>query len=675
MLDKFPIVVDKFKGVKVSDEDINASDAFYSQYLQDVVGIDEAFEAENIEYLKTGGFKTRNGFQFDTKWEGPTFIGAQREITGFWQIKDLLGVAQSNRFLISTWDGTTGYIYDTGLAHAANPVLTLTGMKYAFVLNAFGKMWLSPWSDWGVPLDYGPSAKHIYLYTGAYNFRGIQGAIPTTDITVADSATAGVVTAGYHYFSVAYETDTGYITFPCNYNPTVFLNAAGSKKIDVTNIPVGPTGTAARLIIMTKVISPYPNPLGVGFAQNEPFFVARIADNTTTTATLNTPDSGLVESAAYLLDRSERVPPVVSMAVYRNRMIYISPKAATYLNGTFTDNAVFISPPNEPEVVNQYNTDGSVLIVGPDYTGRPHCGAELRGTFYIFKKDSTFAIQENLDLDPMEWTVNLIDSGLGAYPTGIANIADNPGNLILDNLLVANDAGLFAFTGSFNPVPISKGIWDNITNTVGNYAQMYIDPVRKLLYLVFGPVLANQLDYIWIGNYYLGYDSESIRWSKLKISPDARWPGFRAFLLQQLPTVAPYPILTSVYKTTRYYQIVTQRPGLSADFTATGAEVPISWLLSTGYTPSEIGDLLTFAFIRVRAMIASGSLSVSTCGLDSNTFTTLVSEAVGNTPAKFFTYPMNMVGEKVRFKLSGVTRVLINKMIIFASEYGKNRAR
>jgi len=671
MLDKFPIVIDHFKGVKVSDQDISATDAFNASYLQDVVNVDEAFAAENIEFLKTGGFKTRNGFERGTGAN----LSPAGEITGFWEIKDLLGVAQTNRFLVQTWDGTNGYFYDTGVvAPATNPIHTAVGCKYAFVLNAFGKMWISPWSDWGVPGAFSLlNGRIVVLYTGAYNARTTQGDPPATDITVADSASAGLITAGYHYFAVAYETDTGYIIFPSNSGGIKIVNAAGSKSIDVSAIPTGPTGTVARHIIMTKVISPYPNPLGTQFFQNEPFFAARIADNTTTTLTFSIPDSGLVESAAYLLDESYRIPPVVSMAVYRNRMIYIGPLQDAGI--PTNDNMIFISPSGEPEQVSAYNADGSVLFIGQNYSGKVQCAAELRGTLYIFKEDSTFAIAENPDLDPMEWTVNLIDSGLGAYPLGVANIGDNPGSLILDNLLVANNAGLFAFTGSFNPVPISKGIWDSVSNTVGKFSRLLVDPVRKRVYLLLGPILTTPIAYIWMGDYYLGYESENIRWSKIKITVESTWDGFRGLILQQLPTVAPYPLLTTVFKSTTYFYPVTQKPGIIVDNNGASGSNAISWLYDTGYTPNEKGDLYTFAAIRVRAANASSSFRVSTCEMDSDTFTTLASETIGNYPAKFLTYPLSIVGEKVRFRLYGATRTLVNKMIIFASEYGKTRAR
>ena len=673
MLDKFPIIVDQFRGVKVSDQDISGTDAFNPSYLQDVVNIDEAFAAENIEYLKTGGFKTRNGFEKGTGYN----LSPAGEITGFWEIKSLLGIPQTNRFLVLTWDGTNGRVYDTGVvAPATNPVLTIPGMKYAFVINAFEKMWLTPWSDWGVPMNYSyANGQVVQLYTGAYNFRWIQdqGAIPGT-FAVANSATAGVVTAGYHQFAVAYETDSGYIGTIYYFNSFTPLNANGNQ-ISVTNIPTGPTGTVARHIIMTKIISPYPNPLGQTLGENEPFFVYRIPDNTTTTYTINTPDSGLVESAAYLLDKSFDLRPCLTLAVYRNRMIYLSPNGVVYPGVTFNNNAILISPPGDPETVSTSNADNSLLIIGQDYNGRVQCGAELRGTFYIFKEDSTFAIAENPDLDPMEWTVNLIDSGLGAYPLGVASVGDNPGGLILDNLLVANNAGLFAFTGSFNPVPISKGIWDPITNTVGKFSRLLVDPIRKRVYLLLGPILTTPIDYIWVGDYYLGYESENIRWSKLKITAETTWDGFRGIILQQLPTIAPYPLLTTVFKSTTYFYTTTQKPGIIVDTNGASASNAIAWLYDTGYTPNEKGDLYTFAFVRVRAINASSSFRVSTCELDSDTFTTLVSEVIGTTPAKFFTYPMSLVGEKVRFRLWGSTRALVNKMVIFASEYGKNRAR
>ena len=67
----------------------------------------------------------------------------------------------------------------------------------------------------------------------------------------ADGA-AGNVDAGLHQIAVAFITREQYITRP---SPYVNYTAPGSKKINLTNIPIGPPNIIARVILATGVIT------------------------------------------------------------------------------------------------------------------------------------------------------------------------------------------------------------------------------------------------------------------------------------------------------------------------------------------------------------------------------------------------------------------------------------
>src|SRR5690348_476424 len=66
--------------------------------------------------------------------------------------------------------------------------------------------------------------------------------------TVADSASSGSVSPGVHQCSVVFVTRQGYWTAP---SPPVSWNAAGNLKVNVTNIPTGPSNVVQRLLAFT----------------------------------------------------------------------------------------------------------------------------------------------------------------------------------------------------------------------------------------------------------------------------------------------------------------------------------------------------------------------------------------------------------------------------------------
>ena len=65
---------------------------------------------------------------------------------------------------------------------------------------------------------------------------------------LADAADAGNISPGVHQCSVIFVTRQGYYTAP---SPPVSWTAAGSLKVNVTNIPTGPSNVIARLLAFT----------------------------------------------------------------------------------------------------------------------------------------------------------------------------------------------------------------------------------------------------------------------------------------------------------------------------------------------------------------------------------------------------------------------------------------
>src|SRR5206468_10780913 len=73
---------------------------------------------------------------------------------------------------------------------------------------------------------------------------------------IAADGIAGIVNAGVYKIAVAYITTSGFITPPGPkiagiFTPVIYT-APGSKKINLSNIPIGPSGTSSRQILITK---------------------------------------------------------------------------------------------------------------------------------------------------------------------------------------------------------------------------------------------------------------------------------------------------------------------------------------------------------------------------------------------------------------------------------------
>lgn len=695
MIDKFPLTIDNFKGVKAPDSEYNED---IENYQFDDVSIDAAYEAVNIRYLKNGGFRSRVGYT--------GLLDSNLNMTGSlcqtWQVKNLKGVDQTNRWLVLTWDATNGRIYDTGAGTPSTPILTVAGMKYAFVINAFGRMYISPWSAWGVPLDVlgVGSLDRVYVWNGDYVPRHAQGGAlnreAATATGVTNSATAGNIIPGTHLFDVAYEYDTGWVSPLYGTNPAfeggpstvlpLALVCTGNK-VTIANVKVGGAGSGivARHIIMSRLVTNYDS---FGWLHYEPFFAAKINDNTTTSLTFDMPDAGLVESAAYLLDSLGVIYSCVSMSVSNNRMIYYgikrSPAGTIDLPILEGNNCILVSPPGDPERVNPYNTDNSRILIGQDFAGGVNCGAELRGINYVFKNNSTWAFQADISLDPAEWPVDLVDAGIGAFPLGISKVGGSTSSVINDAILVGGVSGVFVFSGNYNVIPISMGWWGSYTEDDFQYITILINPINRLIYCTLrDPLRTGQIgeqDFIWVGNFLYGLDYESIRWSKDEINLARMFSG-----KVHLYETSASGILNSIrlalgMDITTDLNVIIEDPDNDEDEEDGGN----SSYYITGHTPTEKGDLYTFSTVRLRVLaLANATTSITSdievgCAtMDSNTFTS-DSIAVSNGPNKFFDFTLkSTVAEKVRIKISTAsgTKMMVNKLIIFAAQRGEIRAK
>jgi hypothetical protein len=276
--------------------------------------------------------------------------------------------------------------------------------------------------------------------------RQAAGAVPVGTFTVATSVTNGNVEPGLHIYAVAYETDTGHVTKPSLY---VSLTAPGGtkKKVDLTVIPIGPTGTKSRWILASKVVFNYDGNL----EHPKLFFAKKIEDNTTTALTgvnaLDYYDTQLVSDADYLKDIYEQIPAGVAQAVYSSHFcvgnilletISPGPPGGPIISIKAERSMVAVSEPNQIETFSK--VDGFQIIAKSEGGGVKQL-SEVNGVLYVRKSFMTFAMQDN-GLSPSKWPVNAVDIATGTEPYGVASFPGTSAGAYRGVQLVCDRSGL-----------------------------------------------------------------------------------------------------------------------------------------------------------------------------------------------------------------------------------------
>lgn len=383
-----------------------------------------------------------------------------------------------------------GRLYDS--SSPSSPILQITGMADFKMVTFFNRAYITPIGSDG----RGVPGSFIYVYDGTGIARKAAGNRPSGTLNVANSTLAGNVEAGFHLFAVAFETASGYITKP---GPAIYglIEAPGGKKVELSNIPTGPTGTIARHILATRSIIRYDgNQEGYEF-----FFVpnGRIPNNTQTTLTVDFFDADLFKSAEYLFDQIEELPAASGIGQYRGRMIY------------WEGNYIYFSKIGEPESFDAL--EGMVLVNPGESSDVKNC-TEFRDTLYIDKQYGSYSTQDN-GRSPGTWIVVSIDKGTGSGRRGTVRILDAQGTNI-DQFIVCTLRGIVLFNGSYQRPELTfkiEDIWRRINKSVFDLVHGCNDPTRSTFYVAVPLDGASYCSHILVGNYENGLDPVNIRWS------------------------------------------------------------------------------------------------------------------------------------------------------------------
>jgi len=309
--------------------------------------------AQNLRFDKVLGRATLR--------EGTSLIGAQMTDT-----YSILGLHQFNlstgtSYFIAVCDASDHahpYLLSTGTWTAKTPVLTkllkcniTTFLDTVLILNGTEKFASEDGSSW------------------------VSNSTVPTACTAANSGTAGLVTAGTHYYKISFVTAAGETLAGA---ASSVITADGTKKVDLTNIPTGVSGECTQRKIYrtkanTEVTSTY-------------YYVDVINDNTTATYADNDTDAEItvasltVGTAGTNLNVGDM--PIGKYAVEWHDRLYVA-GVTGYLNRLY-----YSSTPTNNIVQWSGAGSGYIDIEAYEGSGVINAIAKVPGYLLIFKDRS-----------------------------------------------------------------------------------------------------------------------------------------------------------------------------------------------------------------------------------------------------------------------------------------------
>ena len=557
----------------------------YQRGLLDDCPPDHSTVCTNMKFNRKGETITRDG----TKVSLTTSSAKVARIF-------IANFGHNNAGIVLTADGA-GNIYrsDTG-----GVLLSLTNMVDFAACIMFGYCLISP------ILSTSGGGAVVYIWqanplggSDLIPIRKAAGVGPGTGMIGSENSIVGNIAVGIHEFAVSFITNTGYVTQPgplgnptppTPENPTfvaVSVTSTGAKTVQLSNIPLGPSGTVARQILATQANLTLFYYAG-GQIWNGSSLISWdgvIHDNTTTSIIISFFDTDLAVSADSLFDLLPAIPAgnyglIAGIHEYNGR--------GTYFGGEF--NLIRVSNPGAVESID--NVAGFIQLPdqfdGNDVTDF----GNIQGVLYMFKPVGVFATIDNGN-DPNTWQVTTIDIGVGV--TSPLSVPDDPQNQF--NLLI-DFGGLYLFNGTAIQPPLTwkiNDLWISIwqtTNLAG--AMVQVDPYNKLIYVA---QVGNALGVpgysgILVGDYNDGLDYQNIKWS-IYTFPFAVNSIIQAFFQDSGELAYRFRIGAGA-------NINKIFPGLTTDVGSTA--IASKWRTYYSYPPNGEGALNIFRFIRARAL-------------------------------------------------------------------------
>jgi hypothetical protein len=538
----------------------------------------------------------------------------QFEASNILRVHSFRKIGEATRFLVLLTGGELFESTDFGTA-----ILQVVGMVDFSVASLYNRIYITPHD--GVT---GLPGEKVYVYDGSGLCRAAAGVAPTGfTLTVTESLDSGWAEEGERLFAVAYEMNSGYITAP---GPNIYtsLVSTGDKKIDVSNIPIGPSGTVARHIICTKVIEDYN-----GNQSAQAYFFAyggRIGNNTETTVTLDFFDGQLVNSADYLFTQLSTIPASLGLLAYQGSLITWGENSYPYM--------MRVSKQGEPE---SFNGEVGFLLIEPNDSSGVKNVVEYRSQIIICKSSRSSVTQRVPNTEAAFWEVVSVDPSIGTEINGVGVLLDTPGSF-KDFFLSLTREGLALFNGSYGTAKLSDKItalWQTINLRYLHTTQCVIDSENKRVYCAVPTGVAISPNQLFVMDYSNGLTPESVAWY--------RW----AF------PVVPTTILLDIDHTTKEVNLFygsTNFYKMSTSATADVLTAIDSYVITSKFAITDDESVNTFTGLRLR-ISGYGSLAITLSGEDDSNSKSLTAHTLAATPNKPVFRPLNYVSERMSVKL------------------------
>lgn len=352
----------------------------------------------------------------------------------------------------------------------------------------------------------------VYEGAGPGTLRPAGGAPPVGfTLNCSMSTNSGNLGVGIYLVAICYETTSGFITAP---GPAVFgqVDSPGGFKLNVDNISIGPAGTVARRILVTKSI---PTSIYDGNQLGYEFFFCpngRIPNNTATFLhDIDFFDDDLIDSADYLFDSRNTLPCGLGLTIYNNRMALWG--VPGYEHYVFFSTATFVET---------FDQTGGLLYLDPsDAISSIKNVVDHETSLFIQTQDRTYITVDN-GSDPDTWRCDPLDKAIGAEVFSISKILDSRGTSV-KRFFQGDTSGIYVYEGGgFQDPPFTTNIvdlWDRINKKQFNKVQLVDDPESKLIYASVPLDDAVECSHILVGDYYNAFNrygqlvGGQVRWS------------------------------------------------------------------------------------------------------------------------------------------------------------------
>jgi hypothetical protein len=464
-----------------------------------------------------------------------------------------------------------------------------------------------------------------YVFEAAAVSSGATGPLILTLTQVG----GGVVTAGSHQVEVVYLSERGYYSQP---GGAAVINSTGVNDIEVAFTTTVPGDVQYIVLIMT------PANLQTTYFVPGAVFNA-VAGPHLYNLTINSPDSALITSSDYLFNLVGNVSGGTSLIFYKGRMCIVGKDSSP--------DDLLTSDLGLPE---QFNIVNNIVHFPADYGINNCSGAmNIRDILYVTKPNGTYATQDN-GATPSTWPVTIIDSGIGAYSTGISLFESSmSGQDVLDSAFVANQRGLMLFDGSYGSVPLTykvEAVWQAVNTTYFYKIQVTHDIWKKRIYIAmplsisgmqtFLPLVYNGI--ILMGDYQDGLNAKDIKWSVWSSSTPPQYSKIKMENFTATYTGTPVIIYQLAFCTGSaniIYKIVA-----AAGLPDAGPFTIIQYITTGPITPDE-GQIFTYTMLDL-SLQGVGTVSLSYF----NRFRKSVT-SIGAFNLSLYAYTLNIVANSI----------------------------